>query len=66
LPTGIIDFAEAATQRKPARAVTLLDQLRERRATARAAAEAVLTRSAESGEPMSRQAGAGTPTGDVL
>src|SRR5829696_4790600 len=37
---------------KAAQTVTLLDQLRERRASARATAEAVLTRSAETGEPM--------------
>ena len=35
--------------------MTLLDQLRERRATARTAAEAVLTRSAETGEPMTTE-----------
>ena len=35
--------------------MTLLDQLRERRASARTAAEAVLTRSAETGEPMTTE-----------
>src|SRR5215217_835775 len=35
--------------------VTLLDQLRERRASARATAEAVLTRSADTGEPMTAE-----------
>ena len=35
--------------------MTLLDQLRERRATARTAAEAVLTRAAETGEQMTAE-----------
>src|SRR5215216_6405701 len=40
---------------KAAQTVTLLDQLRDRRASARATAEAVLTRSAETGEPMTAE-----------
>lgn len=35
--------------------MTLLDDLRTRRATARAAADEILTRSAESGEPLSTE-----------
>ncbi len=35
--------------------MSLLDQLREKRGTARAAADEILTRSAESGEPLSTE-----------
>jgi HK97 family phage major capsid protein len=46
---------EAATFLEGCLTVTLIDQLRERRATARTAAEAVLTRAAGTGEPMTAE-----------
>src|SRR5215207_6288873 len=56
LSTWVVGFmVRRPPTRKAAQAVTLLDQLRERRASARTAAEAVLTRAAETGEPMTAE-----------